>query len=156
MIPLTLTINGAPHRLGVDPATTLLELLRETLLLTGAKEGCGVGECGVCTVLLDGEAVPSCLVLAADVEGRAVETIEGLAGDGRLDAVQRAFVAAGAFQCGYCTPAMILAASALLRADPRPDARRVRDALDGVLCRCGSQPKALEAVAAVVSGEVGS
>lgn len=151
MIPLTLTVNGIRHDVEAEPSATLLELLREGLHLTGAKEGCGVGECGVCLVLVDGEPVTSCLVLAADAEGRDVETIEGLARDGALDAVQAAFVEHGAIQCGYCTPAMVLAAEALLRRSPQPDPAETAEALAGVLCRCGSYPKVLEAVRAAAA-----
>jgi carbon-monoxide dehydrogenase small subunit len=130
------------------------EVLRESLLLTGAKEGCGVGECGTCLVLADGEPVPSCLVLAADAAGRDIETVEGLAADGGVGPLQAAFVETAALQCGFCTPGMIVAAEALLRANPRPEAAEVRRALAGVLCRCGSYPKVLEAVArAAVGGE---
>ena len=151
MIPLTVTVNGTRHDIEAEPNTTLLELLREALHLTGAKEGCGVGECGTCLVLVDGEPVTSCLVLAADVEGRDVETIEGSAKDSALDAVQAAFVEHGAIQCGYCTPAMVLAAEALLRRSPQPDPAETADALAGVLCRCGSYPKVLEAVRAAAA-----
>jgi len=147
VIEIDLTVNGIPRRVGVEPATTLLEVLRESLLLTGAKEGCGVGECGTCMVLADGDPVPSCLVLAADAAGRAIETIEGLAADGVPGAVQAAFVEAAALQCGFCTPGMIVTAEALLRANPQPTPAEVRQALAGVLCRCGSYPKVLEAVA---------
>ncbi len=148
MIAVTLTVNGTRHDLDVAPNTTLVELLRDSLHLTGAKEGCGVGECGTCLVLVDGDPVSSCLVLAADADGRAVETIEGLARDGELDPLQAAFVEHGAIQCGYCTPAMVLAATALLRHDPRPDAAETAEALAGVLCRCGTYPKVLEAIRA--------
>lgn len=151
MIPVTLTVNGIRHDVEVEPNQTLLELLREALHLTGAKEGCGVGECGACLILVDGEPVSSCLVLAADAEGRDVETIEGLARDGALDAVQAAFVEHGAIQCGYCTPAMVLAAEALLRRNRHPDPAETAEALAGVLCRCGTYPKVLEAVRAAAA-----
>ncbi len=151
MIPVTVTVNGIRHDLEVAPNVTLLELLRDGLHLRGAKEGCGVGECGACLVLVDGEPVSSCLVLAADAEGRDVETIEGLARDGALDAVQAAFVEHGAIQCGYCTPAMVLAAEALLRRSPHPDPSEIGEALAGVLCRCGSYPKVLDAVRAAAA-----
>lgn len=156
MISLTLTVNGADRELVVGANATLLEVLREDLLLTGAKEGCGEGECGACVVLVDGRAVPSCLMLAADLAGRPVETIEGIASDGVLDAIQEAFVEAGAFQCGYCTPATILVAEALLRAHPRPGVDEAKDALDGVLCRCGAQPKVLRAITSLMYGEGGA
>jgi aerobic-type carbon monoxide dehydrogenase small subunit (CoxS/CutS family) len=152
MISVVLTVNGVRHEAEVAPNTTLLEFLRETLHLTGAKEGCGVGECGTCLVLVDGVPVNSCLVLMGDTAGREVETVEGLADDGRLDEVQAAFVAAGAMQCGYCTPAMILAAEALLRGNPRPSRAEAADSLAGVLCRCGSYPKVLDAVRMAAEG----
>ena len=151
MIAVTVTVNGTRHDVEVEPQVTLLELLRERLFLRGAKEGCGVGECGACLVLLDGEPVSSCLVLAADADGRAVETVEGLARDGALDPVQAAFVDHGAIQCGYCTPAMVLAAEALLRRRPDPGPAETAEALAGVLCRCGSYPKVLAAVAAAAA-----
>ena len=151
MIPVTLTVNGIRHDLEVAPNATLLELLRASLQLTGAKEGCGVGECGTCLVLVDGEPVTSCIVLAVDADGRVVETIEGLAHDGDLDPLQAAFVEHGAVQCGYCTPAMVMAAAALLRRSPQPDPVETAEALAGVLCRCGSYPKVLEAVRAAAA-----
>ena len=148
-IGLNLTINGVPHQIETDPQLTLLEVLREDLLLTGTKEGCGVGECGTCVVLVDGEPVVSCLVLAGDAAGADIETIEGLASDGELNAVQRAFVRTGAFQCGFCTPAMVLTATALFREDAQPELEDVKKALGGILCRCGAYPKILEAMAEV-------
>jgi carbon-monoxide dehydrogenase small subunit len=153
VMPVTLTVNGIRHDLDVASNVTLLELLRTSLQLTGAKEGCGVGECGTCLVLVDGEPVTSCLVLAVDADGRVVETIEGLAHDGDLDPLQAAFVEHGAIQCGYCTPAMVLAAAALLRRSPEPDAVETAEALAGVLCRCGTYPKVLEAIRAAALEE---
>ena len=146
MIPVNLTVNGVRHELQAEPNLTLLEFLREALHLTGAKEGCGVGECGTCLVLLDGRPVNSCLVLLADADRRDVRTIESLADESGPTAIQSAFVDAGAIQCGYCTPAMVLAAEALLQANPNPDPGEVREALAGVLCRCGSYPRVLDAV----------
>jgi carbon-monoxide dehydrogenase small subunit len=146
MLDLTVTVNGTAHTIRIEPRTTLLELLREVLRLTGTKEACGVGECGNCMVLIEGEATPSCLVLAADADGRSIETIEGFAADGALDNVQRAFVEAGAFQCGFCTPGMVVTAEALLRANPHPGPDEIKQALSGVLCRCGSYPRVLEAI----------
>jgi len=154
VMSVTLTVNGIRHDLDVASNVTLLELLRTSLQLTGAKEGCGVGECGTCLVLVDGEPVTSCLVLAGDADGRVVETIEGLAHDGDLDPLQAAFVEHGAIQCGYCTPAMVLAAAALLRRCPEPDAVETAEALAGVLCRCGTYPKVLEAIRAAAREEV--
>jgi len=146
MISVTLTVNRVHHEAAVEENITLLEFLREVLHLTGAKEGCGVGECGTCVVLVDGSPVNSCLVLMGDADGHEVETIEGLAGDDGLNALQAAFVAAGAIQCGYCTPAMVLAAEALLRANPQPSPSEIGEALGGVLCRCGAYSKVLDAV----------
>ncbi len=151
MIPLDLTVNGQRQELAVEPNVTLLDLLREELRLTGAKEGCGAGECGACLVLLDGRPVASCLVLAVDADGREVETVEGLARDGALDALQAAFVEHGAVQCGYCTPAMVLAAEALLRQSPHPGPEETAEALAGVLCRCGTYPRVLAAVRATAA-----
>ena len=138
-IQITTTINSDCRELVVDPTLTLLEVLREDLLLSGTKEACGVGECGTCVVLLDGEPVTSCLV----------ETVEGLAINGELNDVQQAFVATGAFQCGFCTPAMVLSATALLRDNVRPDEEAIKKALGGILCRCGAYPKILEAIVEV-------
>ena len=147
MISLDLTVNGERHQIAVDARLTLLEVLRENMLLTGTKEGCGVGECGTCVVLADGVPITSCLVLAADANGSTIETIEGLAPDGELNDVQRAFVKTGAFQCGFCTPAMVLTTTAIFRNDDQPDIEDVKKALSGILCRCGAYPKILEAVA---------
>ena len=146
MITVKLTVNGELRQVHVEPRRTLLEVLREELFLTGTKEGCGVGECGTCIVLLDGEPVTSCLVLAGDADGAEIETIEGLDEDGQLTAVQRAFVNTGALQCGFCTPAMVLTTTALFRKNDQPAIEDVKNALGGVLCRCGVYPKLLEAV----------
>lgn len=143
---IQLRINGVAREIEVTPATTLLEALRGELFLTGVKEGCGVGECGTCVVLLDGEAVTACLLLAADAAGHDIETVEGLAVDGKLTTLQQAFIDAGALQCGFCTPAMVLSATALLRRDPCPTVGEIKAALGGVLCRCGAYPKIIEAV----------
>ena len=142
-------INGSPMEIEVDPTLTLLEVLREELFLSGTKEACGVGECGTCVVLMDGIPVTSCLVLAGDAAGANLETIEGLAENGELNEVQKAFVKTGAFQCGFCTPAMVLSATALLREDPQPAEEDVKKALGGILCRCGAYPKILEAIVEV-------
>lgn len=148
-ISIDVTVNGVRRQLDADPRSTLLEVLREQLLLTGTKEACGVGECGTCVVLMDGEPVTSCLVLAADADGVAVETVEGLANDGVLNEVQQAFISTGAFQCGFCTPAMVLTATAMFRKDDEPEIEDVKRALGGILCRCGAYPKILEAVAEI-------
>ena len=141
-----LRVNGEDRTAQVHPAATLVELLREGLGLTGTKVGCGRGECGACTVLLDGEPVNACLVFAAQCEGMSVTTIEGLSTDGRLDSLQRAFVETGAVQCGYCTPGMVLSARALLDANPSPERDEIEDALSGNLCRCTGYVKIVEAV----------
>lgn len=145
-IALNFVLNGSAVSAAVPPGLTLLKFLRERLGLTGAKPGCERGECGACTVLLDGEPVDSCLVLAAQVEGRSVETIEGLEKDGRLHPLQEAFVAETAVQCGYCTPGMIMAAKALLDRNPRPGRAEIKSALSGNLCRCTGYTKIFAAV----------
>ena len=147
MIQLDLDINRERYKLEVDPRLTLLEVLRENLLLSGTKEGCGVGECGTCVVLQDGKPVTSCLMLAGDANGSEIETVEGLAVNGELNEVQQAFITTGAFQCGFCTPAMVLTATAMLRDGAKPDVEEVKKTLGGILCRCGAYPKILEAVA---------
>lgn len=148
MIGIDLSVNGERHQIDVDPQITLLEVLRENLLLTGAKEACGVGECGTCVVLVNGEPVTSCLILAGDADGVTIETVEGLSSDGELNEVQRSFVKSGGLQCGFCTPAMVLTATALLRNHQQPDVEDVKKALGGILCRCGAYPKILDAVTA--------
>jgi len=133
---IRLTVNGHVETADVPASMTLLELLRERLHLTGTKEGCGIGECGACTVLLDGKPVTSCLVLAVEVDGCTVETIEGEASDGELSTLQQAFVDGGAIQCGFCTPGMIMSARALLRRNPDPSDKEIVEAIAGNLCRC--------------------
>jgi len=152
---MTLNVNGKTRRVTAAPAAFLLEVLRDKLALTGAKLACGMGECGACAVLLDGEAVCSCLTLAIETQGRAITTIEGLAEGDRLDPVQEAFAATGGVQCGFCTPGMILTAKALLAQHPHPSEQDVRLALSGNLCRCTGYSKIVEAVlqAAAASNE---
>ncbi|MCL6611988.1 MAG: (2Fe-2S)-binding protein [Peptococcaceae bacterium] len=140
------TVNGRPVDLPVDPRRRLLDVLREDLGLTGTKEGCGEGECGACTVLLDGRPVNACLVLAPEAAGCDITTIEGVAVEGRLHPIQEAFLEAGAVQCGYCTPGMILAAKALLDKDPRPTDQAIKTAVSGNLCRCTGYVKIVKAV----------
>jgi carbon-monoxide dehydrogenase small subunit len=147
-IALGLTINGERHEVLTEPHRTLLDVLRVDLGLTGTKENCLEAECGVCTVLLDGRAVNSCILLAAQCQGRAVTTIEGVARDGALDRVQQAFIDHGAVQCGYCIPGMILSARALIDEHPDADERQVREALAGNLCRCTGYQKIADAVIA--------
>ena len=149
---VTLTVNGEPQDLLVRPDRTLLDVLRRDLRLTGAKEGCEVGECGVCTVLLDGVPVRACLTLAVDVRARQVTTIEGLASHGRLHPVQEAFVREGAIQCGFCSPGMILVAKALLDETPTPTEEAVRQALSGNLCRCTGYGKIVSAILSAAGG----
>jgi len=151
-VTVNCTVNGEAVRLSAHPLARLLDALREELRLTGTKEGCGEGECGACSVLLDGRLVNSCLVPVAQVEGSSVRTIEGVARGGRLHAVQQAFVEHGGAQCGICTPGMVLAAVALLEREPRPGADDVRDALAGNLCRCTGYTKIFEAVLKAVDG----
>jgi carbon-monoxide dehydrogenase small subunit len=146
---VNLTVNGEDYELEVQPQTTLLELLRGHLHLTGTKEGCGVGDCGTCIVLLDGQPVNSCLVLAVDASRRKVTTIEGLAENGRIHPLQEKFLEKGAVQCGFCSPAMILSAKSLLDKNAAPSEEEIKEALSGVLCRCGSYKKIIEAVQAV-------
>ena len=141
------TLNGAAVSLDVVGSRRLLDVLREDLGKTGTKEGCGEGECGACSVLIDGEVVDSCLVAVGQVEGRNVITVEGLAGPrGELSLLQQAFIEHGAAQCGICTPGMLLAAHVLLKKEQRPDADDVREALAGNLCRCTGYTKIIEAV----------
>ncbi len=147
---ITLTVNGRMEKLEVEPYRTLLEVLREDLELTGAKEGCGVGECGACTVLLDGRAVDACLTLAVRANGREVITIEGLAQGDTLHPLQRAFIEHGAIQCGFCTPGFILTAKAFLDENSHPNEDEVKRALAGNLCRCTGYAKIVEAVLDVV------
>jgi aerobic-type carbon monoxide dehydrogenase small subunit (CoxS/CutS family) len=139
-------VNGVEHRLQVPGSRSLLSVLRNDLGITGPKYGCGTGECGACTVLVDGRAVRSCVFPVGHARGRSVTTIEGLAEDGKLHPVQEAFLEAQAFQCGYCTPGMILGAVALLRRNPRPTELHIRQALAGHLCRCGAYPRIIRAV----------
>lgn len=139
-------VNGERLEAAIAPHKTLLEVLREDLALTGTKHGCELGECGMCTVLLDGEPVLSCLVLAIACMDRSITTVEGMASGPTLDPLQRAFAELGAAQCGYCTPAMLLTARALLNHTPNPARDEIRDALSGTLCRCTGYLKIFEAV----------
>ncbi len=147
-IEMTFTVNGETHELAVEADRTLLDVLRGDLGLQGTKTSCLEGRCGACTVLVDGDAVNACLVLATGARGRAITTIEGLARDGVLHPVQQAFVDHGAIQCGYCTPGMIMSAKALLDEIPAPTEEEVRTALAGNLCRCTGYQKIVDAVLA--------
>jgi xanthine dehydrogenase YagT iron-sulfur-binding subunit len=146
--PITLTVNGTEHRIEVEDRWTLNELLRDHLDLTGSKIGCNRGECGACTVLLDGEPVYSCSTLAVWADGRAVRTVEGLERDGEVTFLQQAFIDFNAPQCGFCTPGQLMAATALLERNPYPNAEEVRAALAGNLCRCSNYNAIVEAVMA--------
>jgi len=143
---IDVVVNGHLERVTVAASMTLLELLRDVLHLTGTKEGCGIGECGACTVLLDGQPVTSCLVLAVEADGHEVRTIEGEATDGELSELQRAFIDAGAVQCGFCTPGMIMSARALLERNPAPSDEDIVEAMAGNLCRCTGYEAILHAV----------
>ncbi|MBW2021681.1 MAG: (2Fe-2S)-binding protein [Deltaproteobacteria bacterium] len=146
---ISIKVNGDIYHLGVDPWRTLNEVLRNDLNLTGTKLGCGTGDCGACTVLVDGRTVSSCLTLAVEVDGKEIMTIEGLAPSGeQLHPIQKAFIEKGAIQCGYCTPGMELSAYYLLKNNPRPSEQEIREALSGNLCRCTGYNKIVEAVAA--------
>jgi carbon-monoxide dehydrogenase small subunit len=144
-------VNGERHDVTYHPSKTLLELLREDLRLTGTKHGCELGECGACAVLLDGEPVLSCLTLALECEGRTIGTIEGLATDSRLHPLQDAFADLGGAQCGYCTPAVLLTAAALLKRVGRPSREQIREALSGCLCRCTGYHQIVESVEAAAA-----
>jgi len=149
-VQLHLKVNGMEYKKEVEPRRTLLELIREDLELTGTKEGCSLGECGTCTVLLDGRPIKSCITLAVQANGREVTTIEGLEGsDGTLHPLQQAFIDYGAIQCGFCTPGMVLSAKALLDENPKPTEMEVKRAIAGNLCRCTGYQKIVEAILAV-------
>jgi aerobic-type carbon monoxide dehydrogenase small subunit (CoxS/CutS family) len=145
-LQLTLTVNGEARDVIVPPHKSLLEVLREDLNLTGTKHGCELGECGTCTVLVDGLPVLSCLALPVELQGREIKTVEGMADNGRLHPLQQAFAELGAAQCGYCTPGILLTAEALLGDNPAPSRQEVREALAGNLCRCTGYTKILDAV----------
>jgi xanthine dehydrogenase YagT iron-sulfur-binding subunit len=145
-VNVVLRVNGAEHRLTVDPRTTLLDALREHLHLTGSKKGCGLGQCGACTVLMDGKRVKSCLSLAALVEGREITTIEGLAEGERLHPLQAAFIERDAFQCGYCTSGQIMAGVACITEGHTGSAQEIREWMSGNLCRCGAYDHIVAAI----------
>ncbi len=147
-VPVSLNINGRLERLEIAPQRTLLEVIRNDLQLTGTKCGCEDGTCGACTILLDGDAVRSCLLLAAEVQGREILTIEGLAGGDTPHPIQQAFIDHGGVQCGFCTPGVILTAKALLDAVPKPTKEQVREAISGNLCRCTAYVKIVESIMA--------
>ena len=143
---ITVTVNGEQEHLTVSANMTLLELLRRDLVLTGTKNGCSAGECGACTVLMDGEPVNACLVLAVEADGAEVVTVEGLVHDDELDLVQQEFMDEGAVQCGFCTPGMLISARALLTRTPHPTEEQIREALVGNLCRCTGYTRIVQAI----------
>ena len=145
-VPITLQVNGKAERLVIEPRVVLADALRDRIGLTGTKVVCGRGACGACTVLVDGVAQCSCLLLAAEVQGRSITTIEGLKTDKRLAPIQEAFVAADALQCGFCTSGMVLACKTLLDKNPKPSRQEIREAISGNLCRCGTYPHVFDAV----------
>jgi xanthine dehydrogenase YagT iron-sulfur-binding subunit len=151
-VQVTLRVNGAEHRLALDPRTTLLDALREHLHLTGSKKGCGLGQCGACTVLMDGKRVKSCLSLAALVEGREITTIEGLAQGERLHPLQAAFIERDAFQCGYCTPGQIVAGIACIAEGHAGSPQEIQAWMSGNLCRCGAYDHIVAAIQDVATG----
>jgi carbon-monoxide dehydrogenase small subunit len=153
-IPIEVTVNGNRRTAAVAPHHTLLEVLREDLALTGTKECCLVGECGACTVIVDGRSVDSCLVLAVEADGSEILTVEGLAAaDGRLAPIQQAFLDKGAVQCGFCIPGQLMAAHALLEAHPRPTMAEIEEGMAGNLCRCACYEQIFEAIESVAAGD---
>ncbi|MFP6595809.1 MAG: (2Fe-2S)-binding protein [Dehalococcoidia bacterium] len=143
---ISLTVNGDQHELLVETSWTLLETLRDQLRLTGTKEGCSNGNCGACTVMIDGRTANSCLILVAEMDGNEITTIEGIATQGKLNPVQEAFIKDGALQCGFCTPGFIVSTTALLQRDPDPSENEIRTRLAGNLCRCTGYDKIIMAV----------
>lgn len=150
-VHLILNVNGEDSQVSVAPYKTLLEVLREDLLLTGTKHGCELGECGACTVLVDGRPLLSCLLLALECEGKAIETIEDMARNGKLHPLQQAFAEHGGSQCGYCTGGMLLTARAFLEDQPQPDRAQIREALSGNLCRCTGYQQIIDSVEAAAA-----
>lgn len=145
-IKVNLKVNGKNENLEVDPKERLLDTIRERLKLTGTKEGCGIGECGACTVILNGEAVNSCMVLTGQADGSEILTVEGLETDGKLDPLQEAFVEHHAIQCGFCTPGMLMSAKALLNKNPQPGRDEIKTALEGNICRCTGYEQIIAAI----------
>ncbi len=143
---VTITVNGKPRKFDVKPNTLLLNLVRDEMDLTGTKYGCGIGECGACTVLMDGDAVLACMVLAVDADGREVETIEGISDGSRLHPIQQAYLDEGAVQCGFCTPGFIMSTKALLAENADPSEPEIREYLNGCLCRCTGYVNIVKAV----------
>ncbi len=150
---ITLTVNGSMEMLEVEPHRTLLQVLREDLALTGPKIGCEAGECGACSVLFDGQPVNSCLVLAVEANGHEIVTVEGLSQNGQLDPLQQAFIDHNAVQCGFCTPGMLISATALLERNPHPTEAKIRQAIAGNLCRCTGYNRIVRAIQAVADNQ---
>jgi len=148
---ISVTVNGEAYQRAVKPNMTLLDFIRDELGLTGTKKGCETGDCGACTVILDGQVVSSCMMLAMEADGKSILTIEGLVEKGKLHPLQKAFVEYGAIQCGYCTPGMILSAKALLDRNPSPTEQEIREAIAGNLCRCTGYAKIIEAIQSIVN-----
>ncbi|MFO7814150.1 MAG: (2Fe-2S)-binding protein [Halanaerobiales bacterium] len=145
-INVSLTVNNKKHEITVEPDERLLDTLRDRLSLTGVKEGCSIGECGACTVILDGEAINSCMVYTFQIDGSEVLTVEGLETNGRLDPLQEAFIDHQAVQCGFCTPGMLMSARALLNKNPDPNRDQIKTAIEGNLCRCTGYQQIIEAI----------
>lgn len=148
MKQIKFSVNGKDYEVSVPPWRTLLEVIREELGLTGTKEGCGLGECGACTVIMDGKTVNSCLVLAAEADGKQITTIEGVANGDKLHPLQQAFIDHGGFQCGFCTPGMIMSSKALLDEKPRPTEEEIKQGISGNFCRCTGYTKIIESIKA--------
>lgn len=148
-----LKVNGINHELDIDPAKRLLDILREDLELTGTKEGCSEGECGACTVIMNGKAVNSCMVLGVQARNKEILTIEYLEKDGELDQLQKSFIKKGAVQCGFCTPGMLMSCKALLMKNPNPTSEDIKRAIEGNLCRCTGYTKIIEAVIDAITVE---
>ncbi|MCF7858969.1 MAG: (2Fe-2S)-binding protein [Candidatus Cloacimonetes bacterium] len=150
MINIKINVNGIDHKLEVNDSLRLLDILRDTLNLTGTKEGCAIGECGACTVIMNGEAVNSCLILASQANNATIETVENLADGNILSQLQNAFLEEGAIQCGFCTPGMLMSAKALLDKNPHPSQDQIKEALEGNLCRCTGYIPILNAIEKVI------
>ena len=155
-MPIDIVVNGAPRTLSVEPHDALLDVIRDDMELTGAKECCAVGECGACTVLIDGRSINSCLMLAVEADGAAIITVEGLAPPGELSPIQQAFVSCGAVQCGFCIPGMVMSAHYLLQQNPEPSIEETREGLSGNLCRCAGYNRMFQAVDAVAQQHTGA
>ena len=155
MRQIEIKVNGVMHEIDVQPQDTLLDVIRDKLGLTGTKEGCGLGECGACTVIMNGKTVNSCLVLAAEADGKQVTTIEGLAEGDKLHPIQQAFIDIGGLQCGFCTPGMIISAKAMLDENPNPTEEEIRRGISGNFCRCTGYTKIIQSIQAAVPKKEG-